>query len=230
METNEIWLPTTCSDIHEVSNLGRVRSLSHYRRGMGGRPRKPHCPTCQCDRGETIKTPTLALHSGKVLKPIVHKKTGHLSVDLGRKRRRIHILVLEAFVGPRPEGMLGLHRDDDKSNNAVENLYWGTYSDNAADAVRNGTHWPASLTECKRGHVIDGVASNGARYCTICRRANARAWKLAHPAPKAEMPYGRPRLTAEQIDAIKADTRPLRTVADEYGISHTTVRRIRSLF
>lgn len=200
--TNERWLPVQGFDLYEVSDQGRVRSI---------------------DRA-------FPRHVGRVLRPSANHK-GHLSVGLSHRGattlKRVHILVLEAFVGPRPKGMIGLHRDDDKSNNAVENLYWGTYSDNAADAVRNGKHYPGSLTECKRGHVIDGVTRNGRRYCTVCQKENARAWKRAHPAPKAEMPYGRPRLTIEQIDAIKADTRPLRTVADEYLISHTTVRRIR---
>lgn len=228
METDEIWLPTTCSAIHEVSNKGRVRSISHYQRGMGGRPRKPHCPTCQCDIGETIKTPTLALHSGRILKSNV-QKSGHLSVQLGRgKRYRIHILVLEAFVSPRPEGMIGLHRDDNKANNNVENLYWGTYSDNAFDAVRNGTHYPGGLTECRRGHPFDGVnATTGARYCKTCQRDAHRKWKIANPRPKAENPYGRRRLTEEHREMIRGDQRAARIVAADYSISHTAVLRIR---
>lgn len=203
MTTDERWLPVQGFDLYEVSDRGSVRSL----------PRD---------------FPRL---KGRVLKPGITPK-GHRFVVLSHRgvpsTKSVHILVLEAFIGPRPEGMLGLHRDDDKSNNTVENLYWGTYSDNAADAVRNGTHWPASLTECKRGHVIDGVARNGRRYCTICQKANARAWKLAHPAPKAEKPYGRPRLTAKQREAIRRDDRPLRAVAADYSISHTTVRKIRN--
>ena len=61
---------------------------------------------------------------------------------LDRERRRqkfpVHILVLTVFVGPRPEGMWGLHRDDDKTNNHLSNLYWGTPKQNAADRYRNG--------------------------------------------------------------------------------------------
>ena len=47
---------------------------------------------------------------------------------------KVHILVLEAFIGPRPLGQLGLHKDDDSWHNAVSNLYWGSHADNANDA------------------------------------------------------------------------------------------------
>jgi hypothetical protein len=51
---------------------------------------------------------------------------------------RIHVLMLMAFVGPRPNGQVGRHIDDDKSNNKLSNLAWGTLKQNSQDAVRNG--------------------------------------------------------------------------------------------
>jgi len=70
------------------------------------------------------------------------KKTkGHLQVDLKRDKKRhqryVHTLVLETFLGPRPDGMQGLHRDDDPYNNHVSNLYWGTMKQNAVDREDN---------------------------------------------------------------------------------------------
>ena len=65
----------------------------------------------------------------------------------------VHRLVLEAFVGPCPEGMECRHLDDDKLNNNLSNLQWGTRLENMADAVRNAKmskgegHWLAKLTE-----------------------------------------------------------------------------------
>jgi hypothetical protein len=50
----------------------------------------------------------------------------------------VHHLVLELFVGPRPIGKFALHRDDDRSNNHVTNLYWGTAQENHRDRRRNG--------------------------------------------------------------------------------------------
>lgn len=52
-----------------------------------------------------------------------------------------HKLVLAAFVGPCPDGMFGLHRDDVKTNNNLSNLYYGTRLDNARDAFRNGRYY-----------------------------------------------------------------------------------------
>jgi hypothetical protein len=75
--------------------------------------------------------------SGKVLKPFIGEKGGHLYVLIRNRRLRVHHAVLLTFVGPRPDGQIGLHGDDDPTNNAVENLSWGTRLDNAADRRRN---------------------------------------------------------------------------------------------
>ena len=48
-------------------------------------------------------------------------------------------LVLEVFVGPRPEGMEACHDpDSNKHNNHRSNLRWDTHSANCADAIRKG--------------------------------------------------------------------------------------------
>ena len=49
----------------------------------------------------------------------------------------IHHLVLEAFVGPRPEGTLGRHLNDIPEDNKASNLAWGTTKDNYEDALAN---------------------------------------------------------------------------------------------
>jgi hypothetical protein len=81
-------------------------------------------------------------HSGgwRRLKP-VRNTCGHLWVFLcpGKKFFFLHRLILQAFVGPCPEGMQCCHWDGDKSNCAVSNLRWDTPKANAADRVRHGT-------------------------------------------------------------------------------------------
>ncbi len=76
---------------------------------------------------------------------------GYHVISLGKERRqfRLHCLVLEAFVGPRPSGMQGCHRDDDKENNALSNLRWDTPQGNIADRTPiNGEVNPnAKLTD-----------------------------------------------------------------------------------
>lgn len=52
--------------------------------------------------------------------------------------RRVHRLVLCAFVGPCPVGMECCHNDGNPRNNTVENLRWDTRKANAQDMVRHG--------------------------------------------------------------------------------------------
>jgi hypothetical protein len=47
-------------------------------------------------------------------------------------------LVAEAFIGPRPDGMILRHLDDDAGNDCVANLAYGTTKQNSDDAMRNG--------------------------------------------------------------------------------------------
>lgn len=76
---------------------------------------------------------------------LVPNDNGYLTVNLlgpDRYRRiRVHRLVLEAFVGPCPDGLEACHRNDIKTNNQIENLYWGTRRQNMRDAKDNGKHF-----------------------------------------------------------------------------------------
>lgn len=72
------------------------------------------------------------------LRPGTQKATGRKHVAIRGRSRLVHHLVLEAFVGPRPNGMEACHTDDDFSNNALSNLRWDTPSSNVADRIRNG--------------------------------------------------------------------------------------------
>ena len=63
----------------------------------------------------------------------------------------IHRLVLEAFVGPCPEGMETCHNNGVRTDNRLENLRWDTSSANNDDIVKHGRHWLASRSHCPRG-------------------------------------------------------------------------------
>lgn len=68
----------------------------------------------------------------------------YLTVALSRergksKRAQVHALVLEAFIGPRPDGMEGCHNDGNPSNCAISNLRWDTRKANSADRRLHGT-------------------------------------------------------------------------------------------
>lgn len=62
-----------------------------------------------------------------------------LRSDGKRIGKTVHSLVLEAFVGSRPDGAVVRHLDGDKLNNRLENLAWGTVEENTADKFRHMT-------------------------------------------------------------------------------------------
>jgi hypothetical protein len=81
---------------------------------------------------------------GQLLKPFPYSGKAdrrylcvRLIRDGVRETRPVHQLVLEAFVGPRPDGALGCHWDDDHENNDLSNLRWCTPLANAHDRARN---------------------------------------------------------------------------------------------
>lgn len=158
-DATEVWLPVLgYEERYLVSNLGRVHSRQ------------------------------------KILTPI-RQHRGHLMVNLYNPQRRhlrkkfdgvfIHRLVLEAFVCPRPEGLVCRHLDGDPTNNHVENLQWGTMSENGHDMVKHGRCWQSQKTECPSGHPYTPENTrelNGRRYCRTCGRERAAAWRKARHA------------------------------------------------
>lgn len=156
---NESWLPVVGYEgRYEVSNQGRVRSLDRERlRNIGS----------------GVETNKL---KGRILRAC-RRRSGHYACSLGDGKRQsvrvVHQLVLEAFVGPRPEGYEACHNNGDPSDNRVENLRWDTKSANALDSVRHGTHWQARKTHCAKGHEYTPentfTADSGHRHCLTCR-------------------------------------------------------------
>jgi len=121
------WQPVVGFEgLYEVSDTGVVRSLDRI------------AVYTRRDQYSGRDLIVRRRHNGKILRAAPNQ-SGHLSVVLGRgKTRAVHVLVLEAFVGPCPDGCEGLHWNDDPANNYLSNLRWGTRSDNLHDAVRNG--------------------------------------------------------------------------------------------
>lgn len=72
-------------------------------------------------------------------------KHGYHRVELNLPERAqkffVHRLVLEAFVGPCPKGMITRHWPDrDRGNNRLTNLAWGTGKQNQEDRRLQGSH------------------------------------------------------------------------------------------
>ena len=51
----------------------------------------------------------------------------------------VHKLILEAFVGKRPDGYVCRHLNGIATDNRIENICWGTPKENVQDAIRHGT-------------------------------------------------------------------------------------------
>ncbi|KAF5069667.1 HNH endonuclease [anaerobic digester metagenome] len=80
----------------------------------------------------------------RILSQRIHK--GYYRVNLKNKKSKsgfstepVHKLVLETFVGARPEGMLCRHLNGNALDNRLINLCWGTPKQNAQDSIRHGT-------------------------------------------------------------------------------------------
>lgn len=62
-----------------------------------------------------------------------------LYVDKRRFDRPVHKLILEAFRGPAPKGLLARHVNGKCQDNRLSNLRWGTPGANQRDRLRHGT-------------------------------------------------------------------------------------------
>ena len=89
----------------------------------------------------------------------------------GAKKLRVHNLVAEAFLGPRPKGQVVRHLNDDKDDNSETNLAYGTRRHNYDDAVRNGRIDPCDQENAAR---LKAVASLGGQWWRGKKRDGVR--------------------------------------------------------
>lgn len=118
--TTEEWRPIVgWEGLYEVSSIGRVRSVDRV---------------IECADGPKR-------YKGR-MRSLSKDGGGYPQVILSYKgeqvMRKVHALVMEAFVGQRPEGMQICHGDGDQTNNRVGNLRYGTGQENCADTLKHG--------------------------------------------------------------------------------------------
>ncbi len=136
---------------YDVSSIGRVRSW------MNGR-------------------------FGRRIEPVLRRQfigsNGYPEVGLrleGKKTNRlVHELVLLAFVGERPHGLVACHENDRSADNRLVNLRWGTRSENYRAGLRNGgavLNGPRSLAKlsCKDVEDIKALLNQGSSNRNIAR-------------------------------------------------------------
>lgn len=120
--------------LYEVSNHGNVKSVDRE---------VPH--------GNTSGTRKI---KGRILKQYRHNSMGHWIVGLCREGKSknyfVHSLVLEAFVGPKPQGKVACHGEKGTYDNCLDNLRYGTQWENVGPdrnrdhkytSDQTGVHW-----------------------------------------------------------------------------------------
>jgi hypothetical protein len=114
----EIWVPVYGFPNYEVSDMGRVKRISHI---------------AHHSRYGDRNLPERMLNPKK-------NGDGYWRVKIGGKLRFVHVLVLESFIEPRPNGMQACHNNGKPGDNRLENLRWDTPSNNVADRKLHGTY------------------------------------------------------------------------------------------
>ena len=123
--------------------------------------------------------------TGRILKP--QQRSGYLAISLGKYlgSRSIHVLVCIAWHGPRPDGMYACHRNDVRTDNRPENLYWATPKQNTQDALRHNRMnkgekcWQTSLT-AEDIREMRRLRANGMIYRDLGERFNVHLATAAY--------------------------------------------------
>ena len=168
----ESWKPIPDIPGYEASTLGRVRSIDREIIYEDGRKRK---------------------YSGQILKQAINEH-GYLSVCVRVNKRptwrKVHRIVAMAHLdSPRDGENIVRHINDEKTDNRVENLAWGTLSDNTQDSLRNGNNFNSEKTHCKRGHALVGLnlyiaPNSNKRNCRSCQSRRMLAYQQRIKEPQ----------------------------------------------
>lgn len=142
-EEGERWAPVVGFEgLYLVSDRGRVYSAPRKVASWGART--------GFHAGGLLSPSTPSERSGAIGYPFVclrRNGRGHV--------KKVHCLVAEAFLGPRPPGAHVAHCDGNEKNNALGNLAYKTPIENAGDKHKHGTtargetHARAKVTEAQ---------------------------------------------------------------------------------
>jgi len=112
----ETWAAIPGYKFLEASSEGRIRSFRRLDKATG----LPYRILALCPASNGYLILTQKDDNGRVITKHAHK------------------LVALAHLGPKPAGLIVLHKNDQRGDNRVSNLKYGTYAENYADSVANG--------------------------------------------------------------------------------------------
>lgn len=162
----EVWKDIDGYDGYQVSNMGRVRSISRYVRvGRNGK----------------------RFAEGRIIKP-VRCPNGYLEMQFSRridgKVHLLHRLVAQAFI-PNPQNLPQVnHKDENLENCRADNLEWCTAKYNANYGTRM-KRWFEHYSKKKPVCQYDMDGNFIAKYCTIQDAANKNGIKNAETISRA---------------------------------------------
>ena len=141
---NEIWKPISVyNGYYEVSNLGRVRSVTRMIE--------------RTDPRNTNKK-RLFTYKGKLV-PFWINKTGYcrctLNINGEKKNHLVHRLVANAFLINEENKPTVNHINCIKTDNRLENLEWSTVKENYLHSVENGLQINSLKNLVKKKKVIN---------------------------------------------------------------------------
>ncbi len=149
----EEWRPVAEMDgWYDVSSHGNVRSWHNNRWG----------------RAKTPRPVSIATHDD-----------GRQAVFLCKKGERgvnykVHVLVMSAFVGPRPDGMEICHADGNPRNNHLTNLRYDTHISNCIDTLNHGR-----TVRGDRNGMVVLTAEDVLEVVEMWNTGQFRQWELA---------------------------------------------------
>lgn len=137
----EIWQPVVGYEtLYQVSSLGRVRRMLNR-------------------SGNPLREPLIL--------QLITRQRGYLNVNLWKQNRhhsrRVHRVVMAAFIGPVPEGMQVNHRNGIKTDNSLDNLEYVSPAENVRHAkevlhVNQGERHPSHrLSDMAVRHIRTAV-------------------------------------------------------------------------
>lgn len=111
----------------------------------------------------------------------------------------VHRIEAAAFLGKRPGTMGVRHLDGDCTNNALENLKYGTQRENMDDAIEHGTHLSVLVNaemavreSCVNEHTYEPGSfyfnGSGSKICRICDREKIERYRLRKAARNSGPP------------------------------------------
>ena len=156
MESAEEWRAIPGIDTHEVSSIGRVRSVDResviFAKRLG-------CTLRNVSYAREVKGRLLSLQKDP---------RGYIHVSINDRTYLVHRLVAKAFLDNPLNSKEVNHKDGNKSNNMVENLEWTSRSQNEKHAYRvlGKRPWNKGV----RYDTTAAVKVRKANYSTKCRQ------------------------------------------------------------